>query len=796
MDLIHYQLDLIDRHERERKYLVTDLLARAPLFVLALGLLAGVVAQDKLSLPAWVWVIIAGACAAVCALFTLRKPAGVFYFLAAGAAVCFVCGGAMRLEIYKQPVVNDIRFIVNDRMLATIEGVIVSEPVVAKGQGEDGGYLEKLFTSTSFYVDLKRAKTEDGWGQVGGRIRVRAGGEIADLLLGSEVRLYCWLDRIKGPGNPGQFDSQAYLARRNVYVAASVESSRAIEVRSAAKVNSFNGLRRTIKAKALALLLEKSQTQSEPENMLAALILGARSNIEPEMLDAFQRTGLLHILALSGGHVAVLAGIIVFMARAAGLGRIWRAVVCALFIILFAMAVPTYSPILRACIIGLFFCVSTAVLRRGNALNTLSLAAICLILYNPLEFYEPSWQLSFGCVLGMILFAPDIEAFLHTITSYKFMNEDGRRQMGFVRRGGAVVISALAAGFAAVAAAGPVLAYHFYNFTPLGAVWTVLTIPVVTVILVSGFFAIIVGVITPTAGYLLGQVSEFFAWVFGEMVKGIAYIDHTQVYTGAVSLWAVVLFCAMLVFLRFGYVPRRWVKAGVSLGCVGVIAGGVWAGKAGQGAELELVVFAVGHGQAIVAHAGDGRTYLFDCGSLSYPDVGARVVRPYLNYKGIGEVDAVFVSHGDADHVNGIKGTAGLAAKVMDAKSFKGSFKVLWPSGQEELTGNDSSTVVLLEAGGRKVLLCSDIEQFAQNRILAMYPELRADVVVMPHQGSSRTLDRGFIERLGPGYLIYSCAGREVEGAAEFSWAKSYFTASGGAIRVAVRDGNVAVGQF
>ncbi|MCL5282030.1 MAG: hypothetical protein M1376_19225, partial [Planctomycetes bacterium] len=93
--------------------------------------------------------------------------------------------------------------------------------------------------------------------------------------------------------------------------------------------------------------------------------------------------------------------------------------------------------------------------------------------------------------------------------------------------------------------------------------------------------------------------------------------------------------------------------------------------------------------------------------------------------------------------------------------------QLLWPAGGstalEALEENDRSVVCLIEFAGRRILLCSDIEKPAQQEILKRYPSLKADVVIVPHHGSIRTLDDGFLPQLAPGLLICSCGRTDYE---------------------------------
>jgi len=219
--------------------------------------------------------------------------------------------------------------------------------------------------------------------------------------------------------------------------------------------------------------------------------------------------------------------------------------------------------------------------------------------------------------------------------------------------------------------------------------------------------------------------------------------------------------------------------------------------------HLSIACLDVGHGQAILARLPGTTNILFDAGSLYDSDIGTRIVLPFLDHEGIGRLHAVVVSHRDIDHISGLPEVASrrpvdrvcfddvsfaqsqdvetvqvlmrhLASRrirmermpeTIDAGSAK--IRVLWPTREAasdpRWSDNDRSLVCLIEYAGRRVLLCSDIEQLAQRQVLALHPALKADVVVVPHHGSTRTLDSRFLETLAPNVLLCSCSRRDCE---------------------------------
>jgi competence protein ComEC len=257
--------------------------------------------------------------------------------------------------------------------------------------------------------------------------------------------------------------------------------------------------------------------------------------------------------------------------------------------------------------------------------------------------------------------------------------------------------------------------------------------------------------------------------------------------------------------------------------------------------SLELTCLDVGHGQAILAKLPGGEDILFDAGSLYKSDIGRRIVTSFLDYSGISEIDAIVISHGDLDHINGIPEIVGhckvnsiyandaflsQTKQVGNAKFLKewlrnkdleiqalgedldvgssAKVRILWPSKEicanSQLDDNEKSVVSLIEFAGAGVLLCSDIENVAQRELLRLVPRLKPEVVIVPHHGSVNTLEGDFLDELGADILICSCSRRQYERQQRYKGhdgAKAFYTPKDGAITVCIDgDGRIKTGVF
>jgi competence protein ComEC len=858
MDDIQQKLKLIDKQLADGSFanLHKQIISTAPLLFAAVGLIVGILLQNTFDSSVSLWLILLALLVAITVFFFIIQQSfnhqspitNQLYATAYLALACFVCLGAIRLAGFYHPKSNDIRNLVADkRKLATIRGIISTEPYTNDNHNWKFTKFSHTDPTSSFYLNIQEVKSIDGWTKVSGIVRVRVTERALDLKTGDYVQLYCWLDRFKKATNPGQFDVSQYLARKNVFIAASVKSQAGIEIlRPPRRTQNdrwssvFRKIKRKLRETATQALLGNLSPENSGEGLLQALLLGYRGNIDSGTNRAFRKTGLLHFISLSGMHLGILMGIIWRLCKTAGLMKPARAIICIIALGIFLLIVPPRAPTLRAAVICFVFCVSFLFRRHSNPLNTLSLAAIILLLIRPTGLFEVGWQLSFASVLGILVFTERIENLIYEKITDWFRLKETLNTKGFLR-----IIpdprSLFAIGLAAWLGGAGILLYHFHTINPFTSIWTVFVFPFVVLILIVGYLKIILSFLLPTAALGLGVVvnglSSLLIWVVERIASWhIGSWDISQILIGYVPLALIIFYYGFILFTAFIYFRRPLIKKVIctAMFLVIIVFLGVTKWQRTYRDNLILTTLDVGHGQAILAQLPGRANILFDAGSLHKRDVGRRIVAPFLNHIGINKIDAIVISHNDVDHINGIPEIAGycrvgcvyaneaffidmqtepygtakflkdcLTEKGLKIKrlnedlnlSSKASVKILWPSEQvcrnKELGDNDKSLVCLIEFAGAEILLCSDIEKFAQKKLMQLFPNLGADVVVVPHHGSAKTLETDFLESLEADILICSCSTSQYE-KQQTDKAKWLYTATGGAATVCIdEDGTV-----
>ena len=858
MDDIQRKLALIDRQLAGGRNFHRQIISTAPLLFAAVGLIAGILIQSVLfesraasdeARLIWFWLILLALCTISAGLFFVIQRAGklISYapvLLSSCALICFLCLGAIRLTNYKHPQPNDIRnFVSNERTLAVIRGRIITEPYINKYRQWQFAKFRFTDPAASFYLKLAEVKTIDGWAKASGTIRVQVDEWVLTMKAGDYIQAYCWLDRFKPATNPGQFDTAKYLARKNVFIAASVKSRDGIELLERSGAGIFTKIKRKLRETATQALLGNLSTEDRNRGLLQALLLGYRSDIDSATYRAFRKTGLLHFISLSGLHLGILAGIVWWLCKTMGLMKPTRAIICIIAIGIFLLIVPPRAPTLRAAIICWVFCASFFFRRKSNPLNTLSFAAIILLLIRPTQVFEAGWQLSFTSVLGIILFADSIHFFLYEkIMEHPWQSKKTKAKpfWRIIAKPGPYVLRLFSVGFAAWLGGAGILLYHFYTINPLTSIWTVIVFPLVAVMLTVGYLKIILSFLLPTVASVLGVIvtgsAELLIWI----VECIAHLDVSQILIGHVSLAPIILYYCFVLFVAFAYFRRPLIKKAICTTMVLalVIFLGTTKWQRTHRDNLVMTCLDVGHGQAILAQLPGKANILFDAGSLYKNDIGRRIVTAFLNYSGISKIDAIIISHNDVDHINAIPaivehcriGTVYANEAFINSKDEWGTvkflrnwlnqngleieplgknlniskrvnIKILWPNEKicqnEQLGDNDKSAVLLIEFAGNEILLCSDIEKFAQRQLLQFFPNLKPEVIVVPHHGSANTLEHNFLEKLKANILLYSCSRSQYkrqQKTRQENKPKAFYTASDGAITVCLeKDGIVKV---
>jgi competence protein ComEC len=816
MDEIQQKIEEFQKQLLAPQSLLKQTLLTCPAVLPAAGLIIGLVLQYYFDLPLLIWPAVLILCTILylAQQFSKRVFVNLIFVV---VFLCFACLGGIRLIAYNKPVSNDIRNIAfEDFTFAHIKARIVSEPVIVR----EGDWLFWKFSQslpyTTFYARVTDIKTAEGWKKAAGIIKFYISEDANGLNPGDKFQTFCRLDKFSPPDNPGQFDTARYMNSNGVFLSASVKSANAVTVLGTEKPNSPFDIKAKLRQLAIAALLDNTESDNDMR-LVEALVLGSRTKIDRQLYNDFIKTGLVHLVALSGLNVGILAGCFWWLSKKAGLLHRGRAIACIIATIVFLLVVPATSSTLRAGIMFTIFCLGQLSNRRSSGLNSLAAAAIFLLLIRPMDFLDAGFQLSFAAVLGIVLFYEPIRNFL-------ILPAEPLRKTPFYSSL-RMPLDMLAIGFAAWLAIIPIIAWHFYQFQVLTAIWTVPATLPVSIILILGTFKILLNPLLPTLAGGLAIIIDFSAKVLSYLVTIFAKVPLSRIIIGKLPFYIVLIFYLMLFLWKFFQFKRPAKNLIYTAVIVFLPIFAVFINKPEKSDNLQLTALSVGHGQAIYVGTPDNGNFIIDAGSMSRNDIGSRIVNPFLDYTAIDKIDSVFISHDDIDHYNGLpeilnkhncknvyttpqfiqnaatSATDAMLSEFIRSKNIhlgvapekislnKVIITRLWPketSTETLLSDNESSLVLLFEYAGRKILLCSDITADVQKQLMNMYSDLDVDVIITPHHGSGRTTYPAFLNYFKPEFLVTSCSEARFSSISPeiTGHIQSYFTCKDGAVTV------------
>lgn len=626
-------------------------------------------------------------------------------------------------------------------------------------------------------------------------------------IYGERVSLSGRLKAPLGPRTPGGFNEAEYLGRQGVYVTVS-----ASDVRRHGP-GSLGWLRRS--AVATRLRLEQVLHASLPGDqaaLAAGLLFGTRSSLPEEIKQAFRTTGVFHLLAVSGGNVAMVLLFPTWALRRIGLQRRWVAAAMIPLVIFFVFLTGAGPSVSRAGLMATLVLLGDLLRRERNVVNTLGAAAFILLLIHPALLFDLGFQLSVSATLGILLFARPLQQRLRPLLE---------RLLG--RRIGHSTADGLSATLAAQLLVEPLSLYHFGALSAIAPVANLVVLLFVERVVQLGMVGSLVGLISLPAAVLLLWPVRIGLWALVAVVKAMAAIPFAYLEVGRLHLLGVLLWYGTLAIAA---VPG-WRQAvfGNAAGAIGWWRGGGLKARIALAGIFSMVMLTgftwrlaladppdllvihlvdVGQGDAILVEAPGGGAMLIDAGpyvpgdpARRRPpyDSGAEVLLPLLRQRGIERLEFLVLTHPDLDHAGG--GASILAGLPVGAvlKSDRNPterrylealeearrqgvpvrqpregerlklgpevvLEVLNPPAalHEGTRSDDNANCLAMRMRYRRiaVLFTCDLEAAAEERLLATGADLQADLLKVSHHGSRYSTSSAFLEAVRPRWAVIS----------------------------------------
>ncbi|NJL31619.1 MAG: ComEC family competence protein [Phycisphaerales bacterium] len=477
----------------------SSILDRGKPWLMPAGMVVAGTALGGMMGGAWVWMLVA----------TVSLGAGLWSWVrgrwSTSARLGFMtlillAAGLAAMRVHEPPHQSIENYAGQISQLAVVRGTVVQRPVLVEPhRGAFARFVSWEAPHTYFVMQVSAIENKSRWQPCEGRLLVRLGKAETELQLGEMIEIAGWLSGWEGPKNPGEEDRRIELQRKGIGAQLSATSLANVRRRTDPlppyKLAHCWDMFRDTAAQFAHRSLRLGLTEDDASTALLEALLLGRWNWELSLVEeSFRRTGLVHLLSISGAHLGILLGLTVMVARSLMQtpGRVMTVVIVVL--LGYLLILPMQVPIVRTAIMVLLLCLGFASGRKVGALAMVSLACLLVLLWEPRELWNPGFQLSYGLTAGLIAFSGPVSSWFFTpIAKAHEPWKAGDR----LRHWGAGLLAANLVGFAL---AVPLVAYHFGMISVWAIPWSIVALPVVTALIGLGFVKILVGLIWPAPG--------------------------------------------------------------------------------------------------------------------------------------------------------------------------------------------------------------------------------------------------------------------------------------------------------
>lgn len=449
-------------------------------------------------------------------------------------------------------------------------------------------------------------------------------------LPGNRVRVAGTLELFAGGRNPGEFDARSYYRAARLNCRMSADRWEVVGT----KRNLGKLWTEGVRGHASAVL---NRIAGEDAGIYRAAILGDRSGLEREVKDMYQRSGIAHLLAISGLHVSLIGMGAYGIFRKLGAG-FWKAGAAgSVLVSVYAVMAGGSPSVLRASLMLACGFLAVCLGRTYDLLSALGLSAILILWENPYLVTQAGVQLSFGAVFGIGLVAPELEgAFL----AGRLANRENmqRAVRGFLCSLSVQLMTA------------PVILYHYFQIPLYGIFLNLIVIPLMGIVVASGIGGILLGTFSLRAGMFAVGAGNVVLDGYGLLCRFTESLPANNLVMGRPEVWQIAVYYTA--FILSVWLMGREILPVRRLLCLGAVLVCSLLPLPVRG--LTVTFLDVGQGDGVCLRTGSG-VILIDGGSSDVKKLGEYRLEPFLKSQAVTEITYAYVSHGDADHISGLK---------------------------------------------------------------------------------------------------------------------------------------------
>ena len=628
---------------------------------------------------------------------------------------------------------------------------------------------------TAFIVNVSQESngTEKNFRSVHYKVRLTEKRNMADLPEPGDSICYdaSWYP-VTPPTVPGAFDTQGWLSSQNLAAYGKFKHWTAYRGDWTFE-RSFFHFRQFMHAR-FSKFLDPAET-----GLLMGLLAGDRSGIPEVLRSDFQRSGLVHVLAISGFHVVLLAGMLMVFLKATGLPHKIVIIVAVALLTIYVPVTGGSPAVRRAVMMFAIPQIGTLFGKPANTLNSLGVALLLIILPEPGVIWNPGFQLSFAATAGIIIGTP------HNPTKLLPDNFSKNKVWQKIQ---AFAIDPTFVTLCATLATAPFLIYHFKTLSPFAWFGNIIIVPAISLGMQAGLFA----QLSPF-DFICGtfcDAAKFFLRLASLLTRILSDSAAASITVGPFSPAALIVLAFLILLLpicRKNLIARKY-----ALLCL-LLAAAFFTYNSYHEIthpSWTLTTIDVGQGDSHLVKTPSGRHFLIDAGDNRKVDSGKDIIVPFLHHIGVRNLDALIVTHPDQDHFGGALSIIKMFP-VKEIWTSKCSLKerkpdwqkfireankrnipirhvhrgILWKENFFEIRtlhpvenvcveANEGSVTLRLKGLGHSAVLTGDLTVAGEKEIMKTDIYLKSDVLKLGHHGSKTSSSVPFVTAINPTYAI------------------------------------------
>ena len=605
---------------------------------------------------------------------------------------------------------------------------------------------------------------------------VLAAGSIGEWRAGRTIRATATLRRPARYLNEGVPDFERMMARRGLSLVGTVKSAALVRI-----VSNGTWLDETAASIRAGVrdAINRYVGSRDPQSaaIAIAILIGDRGSLDPLVEQRLQEAGTYHVIAISGGNIAILAGIVLALLWVLNIRGGWASSAAIVLLAAYAFIAGGGPSVIRATLMACIYLGLRVIDQRTAAIHAIALTIVAVLVASPLSIADVGLWLTFGASAAIVAGAARIPL----------------PAQWWWRSAAALLLASVSAELILL----PVVTYVFQRVTVAGLAVNFVAIPCMAIVQVAAM-------VTSAAGAAgLESIARAAGWVthagvFG-LLESARLVDAAPWLTWRVPSPHALIIVAYYLCVVAAFVLAKWMRpAAIAAALLFWIAAApqTWARTFGDG-QLHLTVMDVGQGDALLVTLPNGRTLMVDTGGVSLRgdfDIGDRVLGPALRARGIRRLDYLAITHGDPDHIGG---AVSMVRDFAPAEIWYGTYvnehepslklqemgrrrRAAWrwlqrgdqidlggvelrvhhpalPDWQRQKVRNDDSLVLELRYGRVSMLLTGDIGREVEEALLPTLDLLPIVVLKSAHHGSGTSSSEQFVSRIKPRLVVIGC---------------------------------------